>query len=109
MVWSVKIESVISCGLSLHDLGVNNWALSKEQALRVLDMFEMQNIAVLGGDVYEMINSLPSSNYDNWCCDQNANESLDEYVSRSNDYAKRYIRNYRSSTGREVLFVLVAK
>ena len=60
-----KIKSVVSCGISLHDLGINNQALNKDQALQAIDKFEELGVAVLGGDVYVMVDNIPESNNDN--------------------------------------------
>lgn len=109
MAWSKKVESIISRGVALHDAGASNWALSKEQALEVLDRFEIEKISVLGGDVYELNEGEPESNYDNWYCDREPDESLENYVTRSIKKARAYISNYSSPNQRQEMFVLVAE
>ncbi len=104
-----KIESILSRGISLHDMGVNNWALYKEQALLVLEELEGQKLSVLGGDVYELINGLIEPNYDNWYCNKIENEPLTNFVQRSASRAYQYISGYCTESGREPLFVLVVE
>lgn len=107
MVRKHKVEQILSCGISLHEFGVNNWALNKKQSLQALKEFKEANVPLLGGDVYEVIDSVPESNYDNWFCDQDDNESLQEFVSRSIKYAKDFIINYEKLSDKEIFFVLV--
>ena len=80
MIWSKKVESIISSGVALHDTGVSNWALSKEQALDALDKFEAEKISVLGGDVYEL-NEFDSIQFE-------ANNSKNKKNPRSNHVSK---------------------
>lgn len=109
MAWSKKVESIISSGLALHYIGISNWALSKEQALDALDKFEAEKIAVLGGDVYELNDGEPESNYDNWYCDREPDEPLENYVDRSINKARTYISNYNSPNQKQEMFVFVAE
>ncbi len=107
MDWSEDVKAILSSGISLSEIGVNNWALTEAQAMQALDKFESLNTPVLGGDIYEMVDGEPESNYDNWYCDQNDNEELGEFVARSISYARQYIGNYRNPSGRETFFVFV--
>ena len=109
MAWSKKIESIISNGIALHDTGVSNWALSKEQALKALDKFEAEKISVLGGDVYELNDGELESNYDSWYCNRESDESLENYVVRSISKARLYISNYNSPNQKQEMFVFVAE
>lgn len=108
-MWSEKVRSILSVGIEINGLGVNNWALSREQSLAAIKEFESQKIAVLGGDVYELVDGKPESNSDNWYCDQEPGEKLDKFFVRSCDHAKQYINNYKNPRGRETFFVIVAE
>ena len=108
MAWSEDVKVILSCGISLSEIGVNNWALTETQALQTLNKLESLESPVLGGDVYEMINGEPESNYDNWYCERNDNEKLSEFVARSINYARQYIGNYKKPSCRETFFVFVA-
>ena len=105
MTWPKKVESIISCGMALHDTGVNNWALTKQQALSVLDKFEAEKIYVLGGDVYELVDGELESNYDNWYCDRETDELLENYITRSINKARSYIANYNRPKQNFFVFV----
>lgn len=109
MAWSEKIESILSSGIALHDTGVNNWALGKEQALLAIEKLESQKLSVLGGDVYELIDGAIEPNYDNWYCDKSENESLNDFVHRSANQARQYVSDYSTASGRDALFVLVVE
>ena len=109
MAWSKKVESIISKGISLHNSGVSNWALTKDQALAALDQFEAKKISVLGGDVYELNDGEPEPNYDNWYCDREQNEPIDKFITRSANEARAYIVSYSSPNKKQELFVFVAE
>jgi hypothetical protein len=107
MAWPENVKAIFSGGIPLSKIGVNNWALTKNQSIQALNEFEILKIPILGGDVYEIHDDEPESNYDNWYCNQNDNEELDEFVARSVSYAREYIRNYSNASGRESYFVFV--
>lgn len=108
MNWSEKIKSILSSGLSLDNIGVNNWALDKQQTIDALNDFKKQGIAVLGGDVYEIIDGTPESNYDNWYCDQNDGESFKDFSDRSIASARKYVNDYKHPTDKSIRYALVA-
>ena len=108
MAWSEEVKKILEGGISLSSFGINNWALNKDQAMLAIDEFERHKIPILGGDVYEMVDGYPEANYDNWHCDRNADEELEDFVVRSVDCARDYIESYSNPRGQEVYFVLVA-
>ncbi|SFJ07622.1 Immunity protein 40 [Desulfomicrobium apsheronum] len=106
-IWSKESDAILKVGRSLEDVGVYNWALTKTEALMALDRLEAEGIAILGGDVYVMqIDSL-QSNYDNWYCDRDENESTLAFVSRSIAKAREYVTNYKLSRDAEYYFAIV--
>ncbi|SHI16580.1 Immunity protein 40 [Desulfofustis glycolicus DSM 9705] len=109
MNWSENIKLILSSGFSLENIGVNNWALDNKQALEVLDEFERQGIAVLGGDVYEIVDGIPESNYDNWYCEQYDDEPFLDFSKRSIAKAREYINNYKQSSSKSVMYTIVAE
>lgn len=109
MAWSEDVRNILAGGIPLSSIGVDNWALTKEQAMLALEEFERRNMPVLGGDVYELVDAYPEPNYDNWYCDRNANESIEDFVARSVHYARDYIERYSNPSGHETFFVLVAQ
>lgn len=104
--WSTIADSILSTGRTLSAIGVRNWALTKEQSLIALDLLAAEGIAILGGDVYEVVNDLVQPSYDNWYCDRLPGESADVFVERSLGKARSYIANYED-TGRDILFAIV--
>ena len=109
MEWPKNIKSILSAGFYLKSIGINNWALDKEQALTALDEAEEKGIAVLGGDVYEIVEGVPESNYDNWFCEPFEGELFSDFVVRSIDETRKYLENYQYSGNESVKFVLVLK
>jgi hypothetical protein len=92
----------------LADIGVNNWGLTKEDALKALNEFSKVGIAVLGGDVYIMSAGIIEPSYDNWYCSPNKDEEGIAFVNRSIATAESYISNYKKGKN-TVLFALVPK
>jgi len=84
-------------GVSLESLGVNNYALNKTNALRLLDLLAEQKVAVLGGDVYVSKNNQLSLTYDNWYSDKDSSESDEAFCSRSILESEKYIKNYANA------------
>lgn len=104
------VNGILSCGRSLEEVGVENWALSKKQALDALIKLEAHKIVVLGGDVYKIVNEIPQMTYDNWCCDPKKNESSENYLLRSLEESEKYISNYSfTGDGSKILFAIVCK
>ena len=107
IVWSDSVDSILKIGKSLNEVGIDNWALSKIQALKVLDQFLESKISVLGGDVYENINGAIQSNYDSWCCEPLSNESKTDFINRSIKKARNYIEEYKTADSKNIFFVFV--
>lgn len=107
IIWSNKIDDILKVGISLNDISVNNWALTKSQALEVLDQFLLHQIPVLGGDVFEKPEGEIQHNYANWYCDQRSGESRIDFVKRSIEKAKSYIENYKPGNSKEYYFTIV--
>jgi len=102
-----KIDEILSIGFPLHSSGINNWALNKAQALLALTEFSKMNVAVLGGDVLELVDGSFQHNYDNWYCDQALGEVNQAYLLRSIQTARNYITDYNNPKTSTVYFALV--
>lgn len=107
VIWSEKADAILAAGRFLENVGVQNWALTHDQALLALDQFKGEAITVLGGDVYQELVGVLQSNYDNWYCDRQPAETDHAFVSRSIEKARAYIANYQSAHAGECSFVLV--
>lgn len=105
-IWSSEIDSILSAGHSLKSVGVRNWALEREVALKALEQLSTVGVAVLGGDVYVVKGNRVESNYDNWYCNRGAGEADADFVARSIANARSYIANYQASA-ENVLFAIV--
>lgn len=101
------INEILKIGVPLESIGVKNWALSKEDAIKALDRFYELQIPILGGDVCENINGIIQYKYDNWYCDRQPNESQLDFASRSIDKARDYINNYHSDNIEQIFFAFV--
>lgn len=74
VIWSEQIDPFLSCGVSLEQLGVRNWALGRDDALCAIYELEAFGIAILGGDVYQLVGEIAEQTYDSWYCDQGPDE-----------------------------------
>lgn len=107
IVWSIKVDKILSKGISLESIGVRNWALSQQEALQVLSSFVELQIPILGGDVCEFVDGNIQYNYDNWYCDRLPNESHSNFVSRSIRKTKEYIEHYNIREVDKIFFAFV--
>ncbi|MBV8619169.1 MAG: hypothetical protein JOY84_09930 [Curvibacter sp.] len=105
-IWSSEIDTVLSVGRTLDSVGVRNWALEKGAALAALEQLSTMKVAVLGGDVYAVSGANVESNYDNWYCNRDSDETEADFIERSITKAKSYIANYQANAG-SVLFAIV--
>lgn len=94
---------------SLAPLGVNGFAYSKNEALRIAEAYYHSNTAILGGDVYKLENGKIKLTYDSWYCDRSSAETISEYVNRSYQIARDYISRYHSNTNLLFGFVIEEK
>lgn len=106
-IWSKEIDEVLKVGQFLDNVGVKNWALTKNQALKALDQFLVLGVSVLGGDVYEEKEGIIQSNYDNWHCDLLSGESKADFLESSFKKSKAYIETYKAKDSSKTFFVLV--
>jgi hypothetical protein len=106
IIWSNQIDPILSRGISLEQFGIRNWVLNREEALQAVCEIEALGIAVLGGDVYQLVEGEAKQNYDSWYCDQTSDESEFVFFKRSTDMAKAYILSYSMP---KAFFALVPK
>lgn len=107
-IWSAEIDSILGIGRPLSDVGVRNWALSREVALIAINKLLSMRVAILGGDVYVLRDSGIENNTDGWYCSRENEESTDDFIDRSIAVAADYISRYKSGDC-EVLFALVPR
>ena len=100
--------SLLQKGRQLAEIGLNEVAWLKQDALVLLKAFEDSEIVILGGDVYRDIGGKLISTYDNWYCDPEIGENEASYAPRSRQKAIDYIGNYQEQRGAgKVWYVIV--
>ena len=96
----VNFKNNIFHPYSLNDLGVNDVAYNREEALIIIDYLSEEVIPVLGGDVYFLENDTPCyTTYAGWSCDREKEENFSNYVKRSCKKAKEYIQHFPTDGG----------
>ena len=98
---------ILESGISLNCIGVENWALTRSQALAALEGLKNLNSTVLGGDVIQFVKNAPRYTYDNWFCEMEDGESTTAFATRSLVVAKSFISDYRNADVQEPFFALV--
>ena len=76
--------------IDLSEMGVNNFALLKNDALELLKKFKKNNILLLGGDFIEKKNGELNYNYINWSTD--GQDIIDNIT-----YAENFIIKYATN------------
>lgn len=97
MTFSSKIDNILNIGISLHDSYINNWALTKDQVLDVLQKFEVEGIAILGGDVMDGTGGQIGYESSSWHSDKKKDEEYSDFVKRSIKETREYINKYSIS------------
>lgn len=94
-------------GRPLQEIGVNEIALQRPDALKAIEALQDTQVAILGGDVLRVLNGRPAYTGDNWYSEQGGNESLTGFLKRSWEIAEQYIRSYPDPEDGTVLYTLV--
>lgn len=95
-----------TCGVPLHDHGVHEFALRKQDALEIVEALRAAQIPVLGGDVWLLTATDAEPTLDSWYSDPPKAESRAAYAERSAIESLTYINSYPLTAER--MFVLVA-
>lgn len=103
----IKIVNLFDEGENLEKLGINNFALTKIDALHLLELLEKYNKPVYGGDVFVRNQNRIELTHDNWFCEREKNENDDSFIKRNISFAKNYIENYRTTENGEKLFAII--
>ena len=67
---------------------------TRENALLIAKEIRQENIPIIGGDVYYLNNGEINAAYDSWCCDEEDNETLRQYIERSYQVTIDYITKF---------------
>jgi hypothetical protein len=76
--------------IDLSEMGYNNFALSKKDALELLEKFKENNILLYGGDFLEKKEGRINYNYTNWSTDG-------KDIMYNLEYAKDFIKKYATN------------
>ena len=91
-------ESYLSSRLkgrySLTAIGIDGFAFSKDEALKVAEEYCNSNKPILGGDVYLYENGHIEPTYANWYCERNSSETPYDYTIRSYHVTIDYISKF---------------
>ena len=94
-------------GFSLSELGTNEYALLRQDAITATFIIEDLGIPILGGDVYLQNPEGIDITYENWSIRHQINETLDKFVLRSCIYTRDYIDRFPVQEDGIPLFVIV--
>ena len=95
MKTSPEYQRLIECkGISLRELGIDDIALNREDAIGAIELLQTSAIPILGGDVYNQKANRIELAYANWHSEPTTTESRTQFAERSCIESKRYIADY---------------
>lgn len=97
---------LVEKGVSLHEIGVNDFSLRREDALLLCALLEKASLPILGGDVYHLNQGTIEITYDNWFFSQHEGEKYENYKKRTVVESKVFIEKYMP-TKDNILFNIV--
>ena len=100
-------ENLLKKSISLISLGIHEIAWKRAEVLEVIEEINKKRKPILGGDIYKKDNGLMCPTYDNWYCELNPNENIEDFVIRSIDYSKKYIESYKECKGIEYYYTII--
>ena len=93
-------------GMYLEEkLGVKEWAFTRADALKLLEIMKQAQMPNIGGDV--VIENEGGLNYtnDSWYYNRSDHETQEQYVVSSISKAEEYIKNYPERGGGKYYYV----
>lgn len=100
---------LLNNGVKLWEETSKEYALSRDNSLKFIEILRLEKKAILGGDVLYKKNNIFYHTYDNWYIQKVNNESHDSYLQRSIEISLEYIKNYNNKKINEsdLYFVIV--
>ena len=86
---------------SLEHFGIVELAWKWLEAIKVVEFLCKKNCAVLGGDVYSLVDGELTSTYDSWYINKDKSQSWHEFVNESKIKAVSYIESYQVRNGED--------
>jgi len=102
-------KKLINSAKSLEHLGIVELAWDCQNAVMVVEFLCEYNYAILGGDVYRLINGGLESTYDSWYLNKDVTKSREQFVEESKNKAIAYISQYHARNGDDFYYSLVSK
>ncbi|NSZ15604.1 Imm40 family immunity protein [Agrobacterium vitis] len=96
-IWSPEVDSILSVGIDLQSIGVNNWALSWNDAINSVQKFYDIGIPIVGLDVYFLKEKFVEQTYESFYVEKNPNESDGEFLFRSNKSVEKFLIRYKNN------------
>ena len=93
-------QKLLSEGISLVSIGINEIAWTAENIYIVLDEIKQCNATILGGDVYKIENDKIHPTVDSWFFS-------DEDIESRVDLTKKYIEKYENNTGTYIYSIVL--
>jgi Immunity protein 40 len=100
------IEYLNTNGFPINFGSSTDLALTRRKAIAALGILTEHGEAILGGDVFVLVDNHLVPLYANWCCNQLMNETKREFSKRSIVAALDYLNNFPINEG-EPYFVFV--
>lgn len=95
---------ILGRGYSLAHLGIGEMAWKRDEIVSIIQILRKNNIPVLGGDVYKILNGKIEITYDNWYMNDDGNS---DFAERSLNKVVSYIEEYESANGNDFVYTLV--
>jgi hypothetical protein len=103
-IWPIPVIAILNQGFSLEEIGIENWAFKKSDALIAINKLARIGVPVIKGDILELMDGSIEKNYDGWECEFQSGEPIIDFIKRSMYQAIDYIEDY--PTDANILFVL---
>jgi hypothetical protein len=100
-------QELLNMAKSLEHLGLSEMAWDFETAIRVVEFLYESNYAILGGDVYRLIDGNLYSTYDSWYLNRDETISKPEFIEQSRTKAVSYITNYFDKNNKSFYYSIV--
>ena len=102
---SIVINAINEKTFPLTKFHYSGRACNKKNAIELINLINLEEIPILGGDVYELnINSIKPCP-ENWSCEMQPDETWEDFCKRSKYESQEYISKY--PTTETTLFSLV--
>lgn len=98
---NVLSSEIIQKGYNLMSLGVDEYAWDMLSIKTILEILAKEQIAVLGGDVYEISGGKIEMTFDSWYIDEDG--SVDFY-DKSKKVALEYIQKYEDNNSGKYIY-----